>query len=275
MTWQKCKSWLAISKALLVFILLFQNETILAQIDEPQFFQRVNTIYYSLEFTDLNNFSSWISSNVFKQATDGFYSTEVFPLEIIWVKSNDLYFIRRSLPQIADSSKNKIAIAAQADLQKEIRALLIDWSRFYAGRLLENMPVDYNLKAVSDTVILKYENADDPDSSRTEMYFGRNGIVLETRVISRDSTEIIYTFPEYKYTGEYWLCSGWRVQITHDGRVDSGFQIKVDSQRIDKYWLPSQLQMVLQTREMDDKIFTRVYKFRNSRINRDIQVLNR
>ena len=57
--------------------------------------------------------------------------------------------------------------------------------------------------------------------------------------------------------------------------VISGFRVKVISKRIEKYWLPSQFQMELQSKDIQDKIFIRVYNFRNIRINRDIQVINR
>jgi len=141
-------------------------------------------------------------------------------------------------------------------------------------KLLANMPAEYTIESIEDTVILRYSNSDDPKGSRTEICFGQNGIVLETRVISQDSLEVISTYPEYKFTGEYWLCNGWRVQIKQNGEVQSGFQVKIISQRIDKYWLPGQFQMTLQTINSKDKIFSRVYRFRNSRINRDIQILN-
>jgi hypothetical protein len=249
--------------------------SLFAQIDEPAFFSKINNMYYALELTDLNNFSSWITSNVFEDATKGFYDNEVFPLEVIWIKPNDLYFIQRPLPVIDDSTLSKKAKIAQSDMQKEIRALLIDWSRFYSGRLLAMMPADYMIDTVSDTVILRYHNYDDPNKSKTEIYFAQNGIVLETRAISTDSSGVIYTYPEYKFSGEYWLCTGWRVQIVRNGEVQSGFQIKLISQRLEKYWLPAKLEMTLQTIDLQDKIFVREYNFRNSRINRDIQILNK
>lgn len=168
-----------------------------------------------------------------------------------------------------------MAHGAQADLQKEIKALLIDWTRYYAGRLLANMPADYTLESNTDSVFLKFTNQNDVRNGHTRIIFGQNGLVLQSSVFYADSSEKILTYPEYKYTGEYWLCTGWRVQIIKKGQVDSGFHVKIISQRIGKYWLPSQFQLTLQSTDIKDTIFIRAYNFRNTRINRDIQILNR
>lgn len=260
----------------LVFIVIYMFPfDALAQVNEPEFFNRVNTSYYALELTDLNNFSSWISSNIFEETTKDLYKDEIYPIEFLWVKPNDPYFIRRPLPPVQDSLAAARAQNAQEDLQQELRALFMDWGRFYAGRLLEDMPTDYILEARADTVLLNFKNYNDPRDSETHILFGLNGLVLQTSIVYKDSSERINTFPEYKYTGEYWLCTGWRVQNLMNSEVISGFQVKVISKRIEKYWLPSQFQMELQSKDMREKIFIRVYKFRNIRINRDIQVLNR
>jgi len=260
----------------LVFIVIYMFPfDALAQVNEPEFFNRVNTSYYALELTDLNNFSSWISSNIFEETTKDLYKDEIYPIELLWVKPNDPYFIRRPLPPVQDSLAAARAQNAQDDLQQELRVLLMDWGRFYAGRLLEDMPTDYILEARADTVLLNFKNYNDPRDSETHILFGLNGLVLQTSIVYKDSSERINTFPEYKYTGEYWLCTGWRVQNLKNSEVISVFQVKVISKRIEKYWLPSQFQMELQSKDIREKIFIRVYKFRNIRINRDIQVLNR
>lgn len=263
------------NKVLILIALCVLQFNALAQFSEPEFFNRVNKIYYALELTDLNNFSSWVSSNIFEETVKDLYRDEIYPIEFLWVKPNDPYFIRRPLPPIQESLAAAKVKNAQDELQQEFRALIMDWGRFYAGRLLTHMPTDYTLETRADTVLLNFKNYNNPRDSETNIFFGLNGLVLQTSVIYRDSSERINTFPEYKYTGEYWLCTGWRVQILKMGEVISGFQVKVISKRIENYWLPSQFQMELQNKDVRDKIFIRVYNFRNIRINRDIQVLNR
>ena len=262
------------NKVLILIAICVLQFNALAQFSEPEFFNRVNKIYYALELTDLNNFSSWVSSNIFEETVKDIYRDEIYPIEFLWVKPNDPYFIRRPLPPIQESLAAAKVKNGRDELQQGFRALIMDWGRFYAGRLLTHMPTDYTLETRADTVLLNFKNYNDPRDSETNIFFGLNGHVLQTSVIYRDSSERINTFPKYKYTGEYWLCTGWRVQIFKKGEVISGFQVKVISKRIEKYWLPSQFQMELQNKDVRDKIFIRVYNFRNIRINRDIQVLN-
>jgi hypothetical protein len=275
MTSPRWRSKPVMNKFLILTAIYVLQFNALAQFSEPEFFNRVNTTYYALELTDLNNFSSWVSSNIFEETAKDLYKDEIYPIEFLWVKPNDPYFIRRPLPPIQESLAEEKVQSAQNELQQELRALIMDWGRFYAGRLLADMPSDYTLETRADTVLLNFKNYKDPRDSETHILFGPNGLVLQTSVVYRDSSERINTFPEYKYTGEYWLCTGWRVQILKKDEVISGFRVKVISKRIEKYWLPSQFQMELQSKDIQDKIFIRVYNFRNIRINRDIQVINR
>jgi hypothetical protein len=246
-----------------------------AQLDEQEFFNRVNSNYYALELTELKNFSSWVTSNVFEEITNKLYEKEVYPLELIWVNPNSTYFIRRPIQPLEDSTANVNVRKAQSDLQEELRGLLMNWSRFYAGRLLANMPADFVLESKSDTVLLKFISEEGPQISETIMLFGQNGLILKMMTTDQDSSQTIEIYPEYNYTGEYWLCKGWRVQILNIDQVTSGFHVKIISKRINKYWLPSQFQMTLQSKNVKDKLFLRVYNFKNVLINRDIQILNR
>ncbi len=255
-------------------ILLFVSH-LFAQIEEQDFFERVNKNYYALELTDLQNFSSWITSNVFAETVKHMHEEEIFPLEFIWVKPNDTYFIRRPLPALQDSLEKVGVRKAQENLQTEFKAILMEWSRFYSGRILAAMPADYKLESKADTVILNFVNYNDPRQSSSQMYFNQNGLILQVSIFYQDSSEKTHICPEFKYSGEFWLCTGWRVQTEKEGKVESGYHVKVISSRIARYWLPSQFQMTLQTEDVRDNIFIRVYNFRNTLINRDIQILNR
>ena len=87
-----------------------------AQFNETEFFNRVKTIYHSLRLTGLNNFSSWVTSNVFREQTKEFYEQEVFPLEIIWKNPDQMYYIKRPLPDIKDIEKHKNIEQLQMDM---------------------------------------------------------------------------------------------------------------------------------------------------------------
>ena len=52
------------------------------QLNEIEFFNRVNSKYYSLQSANLNNFSAWITSNLFKSETGELLEKEVYSLEL-------------------------------------------------------------------------------------------------------------------------------------------------------------------------------------------------
>lgn len=245
-----------------------------AQFSEVDFFNRVNSIYYTLEQTDLKNFTSWLTSNIFINATDGFFKDEVFPLEFIWMAGNRMFFSRRALPVLGDTTKDHLVDRLQESMRTEFRALLLDWQRFYSGRLLQNMPPDYKITVRMDTVVLSYKTVEDSEEVVNTMLFGQNGICLQTTLAYPSRGEKIDTHPLFKYTGEKWLCVGWQVQVYEGNEISTGYIVRVKSQRVDKYWLPQVFSMTLQTSRDKKSVYVREYYFRNILVNRKIEVMN-
>ena len=54
-------------------LLISLNTGMAAPFNEVQFFDRVNSIYYTLDQTELQNFTAWLTSNVFINSTEGFF----------------------------------------------------------------------------------------------------------------------------------------------------------------------------------------------------------
>ena len=108
---------------LIVVVILFLiiNGTLLAQFNEAEFMYRVKTIYHSLNLTGLDNFSSWVTSNIFLEATKEISVEEIYPLEIIWKNPDLIYYIRRPLPQTSDTLKQKEIQDLQMDNHFEIK----------------------------------------------------------------------------------------------------------------------------------------------------------
>ncbi len=270
------KNW-QIHKSVLstfIFISPLISSGLMAQFQEVEFFNRVNSIYYTLEQTDLKNFTSWLTSNIFVNSTDDFFSEEVFPLEFIWLEGNRMFFSRRPIPVIDDSIQNQTLENLQMSMRKELKAILLDWQRFYAGRLLQNMPADYTIELMADTVILQYTTVEDTESVINTLYFGQNGICIKTSIIYPMRNESIHTYPIYKYTGEKWLCIGWKVQVLEEDDITTGYLIDIKSQRIENYWLPQIITMRLQTKREKELLYWREYYFRNILVNRNIEVMN-
>jgi hypothetical protein len=270
------KKWLIHRGSFLfgLFILIGGNINTYAQFSEVEFFNRVNSIYYTLEQTDLKNFTCWLTSNIFINATEGFFKEEVFPLEFIWMSGNRMYFSRRALPVLGDTTKDHLVDRLQESMRTEFRALLLDWQRFYSGRLLQYMPPDYKITVQKDTVVLTYKSVEDTEDVVNTMLFGKNGICLKTTLAYPSRGEKIDTYPLFKYTGEKWLCIGWQVQVYEGAEISTGYQVEVKSQRVDKYWLPQVFSMTLQTSRDKKSLYVREYYFRNILVNRKIEVMN-
>ncbi len=263
------------SVGLFVTMLFFAGAgRIEAQLQEVEFFDRVNSIYYTLEQTELKNFTSWLTSNIFINSTEGFFSEEIFPLEFIWLKGNRMFFSRRPIPVLEDSIKNQQVEHLQFSLRKELKAILLDWERFYSGRLLKNMPPDYSIDIHADTVILSYTSVEDTQTVSNTMYFGQNGICLKTTLSYPGRNEHIDTYPIFKYTGENWLCIGWKVQVFEGEEITTGYRVQIKSQRIENYWLPEMFTMHLQTSNDKQSMYLREYFFRNILVNRNIELMN-
>ena len=268
--WQIHKSILSIY----IFICPLIDSSSMAQFQEVEFFNRVNTIYYTLEQTDLRNFTSWLTSNIFINSTDDYFTEEVFPLEFIWLEGNRMFFSRRPIPVLDDSVQNQTLELLQMSMRKELKAVLLDWQRFYAGRLLQNMPADYSIELRADTVNLQYTSVEDTETVKNTLLFGQNGICIKATLLYPMRNESINTYPIYKYTGEKWLCIGWKVQVLADNEITTGYLIEIKSQRIENYWLPQIITMRLQSIKDKESIYLREYYFRNILVNRNIEVMN-
>jgi len=256
-----------------LLFLIILNQLSRSQVNEIEFLQTVNSLYYSLESSDLQNFSAWISSDYFRENLKDVMPNEEYPLEIIWTNPNRIFFIKRPLPVISDSVKSDMAQTLQLEMQQELKGLLIDWQRFYGGNLLAGLPAQYKLTTRSDTVLLEYETLEQGEKIQACLYFGQNGLWLKLLLKYIESPQEINIYPVFNYIENKWLCSGWQVQMLEKSEVQSGFIVQIISHKIDKYWLPKRLNMQLQTKDKKDLIYHREYNFYNVMTNRSIKVV--
>ena len=244
-----------------------------AQFNESEFLYRARTIYHSLRVTDLDNFSSWVTSNIFQEATKDISQEEIYPLEIIWKNPDRLYYIKRPLPSVGNAEKQIEIEQHQIDLIKELQGLMIDWQRFFAGNILDELPETYLIRVAEDTVIIDYELFEDGKNVKTKILYGKNGLCLKIITEYVHKNEKIYVYPGFDLVENKWLCNRWRVQIYVNNSVDSGFDIFFQSRKLDNYWVPQRLVLQLQKKGIDNTLFMRDYKFRNVVLNKDLQIL--
>jgi len=245
-----------------------------AQFNKSEFIYRVKTIYHSLKSTGLDNFSSWITSDIFLEALKDQSKEEVYPVEIIWKNPNLIYYIKRPLPQINDKEKLGEIQQLQVDMIQELKGLLIDWLRFSAGNILDDIPETYLITTKADTVFIEYEKFEEGKNVNVKMLFGKNGLCLKIISSYRYKNEIIILYPGYALIEDKWLCNKWMLQIYKNGEVDSGFQVSLKSRKVEDYWIPQNLTLQLQKKGIDNTWFLRDYKFRNVVLNKDLKIVN-
>jgi hypothetical protein len=259
--------------AVVITASLFFFNDLFSQFNETEFIYRVKTNYHSLKNTGLDNFSCWVTSNVFMEAAEGISEDEIFPLEIIWKNPDLLYYIKRPLPSTGDQEKQKEIQQHQMDLIRELQGLLIDWQRFFAGNLLDELPETYLITEEGDTVVVEYELYENGKNVKTQIFFGKNGLCLKIFTNYIHLNKLIYVYPGYTMVENKWICNYWRVQIFVNNQVDSGFEISLKSRKLEDYWIPQRLVMQLQKKGIENSVFIRDYKFRNVLLNKDLQIL--
>lgn len=260
----------------IIIITVIISQNVSAQFAQETFFNRVSSIYHTLNETALKNFSSWIVSDHFELNTAGFFGDqEFYPVEFVWVNPNRIFFIRKALPAIEDSAKRNFATELQTEMQQELKGILLDWQRFNGQNIINDLPSDYNLEVLGDTVFVFYESGEGGQTSKSIYYFGLNGICFRVKTLYTAENKKIVLFPNYLLLGNKWLCTGWSVQIFKNNSVESGYEVSIKSQKYDSIWLPVGISLKVQTAEKMNQTFTRLYKFRNILTNRDFKILDK
>jgi hypothetical protein len=275
MVFRSCKKLHNIISTNFIVVLLSLNfSAVNAQFSDKEFFSRLDTNYFSLEAAKLSNFSTWVTSNVFRENTKDLFEEEVSPLELIWSYPDKMYFIKRPLPAGKTDSQYAMIDTLQIMLQSELKGIFYNWQRFIGEKLLLDKPQNYLFTTSNDSVFLEFDKLEDSRNLHVSYVFGLNALCLKIALSYEDSKEIIYTYPKYIYVDSRWLCNEWRVQIENEGVITSGILVKINSHKIKEFWLPHKIFMFIQTAEEPGKAFIREFYFKNILLNRDIQVIN-
>jgi hypothetical protein len=257
---------------IIIFFLLFSNGYS-EEFNKDKFLYRVKTIYNTLRTQGLDNYSCWVTSDLFLEKTGKIYNQELYPLELIWKTPNQLYYIKRPIPVLEDTLQNRKTEEWQMDILQALKGIMIDWQRFYAGSILDEIPENFLITTKDDSVYLTYEDYNNVKVVKVFMHFGLNGICLRTKVSYPEIQEEIYTYPAYRLEGDKWLCTGWTVQSLNKGEISSGFSVKLKTKKVDNYWLLERIELQLQQKAEKEIIYTRDYIFKNIILNRDLKII--
>ena len=256
-----------------ILIVLLCVTVTYAQIDTTDFYKRINKQYFYLSDTDLKNLSAWITSDYFFENSQRIYAKEVYPIEIIWINPDRLFFIRRPLPNVQDSLLN-IMKNLQTNLQRELNPIFTDWQKVYSNFLFKNLLPDHNFYIQNDTIYITFK-ADNTDSEiYSTLSFNYNGRCLNIITYDRIKKQRILIYPTYISEGNKWICSEWLTQITEEGEIKSIYKVKMEHKLIANIYFPEKIVMMLLTTDKTKVISERVYYLRNIRLDRDLKILN-
>ena len=254
------------------FILLFCIINLYAQFDEQVFFNRVNSIYHTLDTTDVNNFSVNITSDYFEFKDGEKIDHDAYsPIEFIWIKPRQLHFNRVNFPANLDSAVQTNIFQLHNEMFQELRGIFMDWQRFFGGKLLFDLAANYSIDTVEDTVHISFDSYENNIPVKMIFYFGKNALCFRIETVYKSINQKIITYPTYLLVENKWLCTEWTVKILQNGVINSGFNVKLKSAKYKNSWIPLQALIQVQTRQKLNQTFTRLYKFRNLEVNRDLK----
>lgn len=254
-----------------LLLLLALTINAFAQLDQTAFFNRVNSIYHNLQLSKIENFKVQVTSDYFEfNSAEGIDHDAYSPIEFIWVKPRQLHFNRINHPQIKDTAQQKIIFQLQNEMFQELRGIFMDWQRLIGGPILYDLPEEYSMDSVGDTVHIEFGSFENNQPVKMRFYFGLNAVCFKIETIYQDIKQKIVTYPSYILIDKKWLCTEWIVKIIENGEITSGFSVLFKSGKHTESWLPVQALIQVQTRQKLNQTFTRLYKFRNLQVNQDL-----
>ncbi len=246
------------SNLTLIFSIIFCLN-LYGQFNQQRFFDRLNSIYHNLGTSAVNNFSVMITSDYFEFSTGNYINHDDYsPVEFIWIQPGQLHFNRNNFPQKSDSTQQATIILLQNEMFQELRGIFMDWQRFLGGNLLYDLPDDYYIDGVDDTVHISFSSLENKNPVEIKFYFGLNAICFRIEASYKNSDQKIITYPSYVLVDNKWLCTEWIIKILQNGIINSGFSVKFKSRKYKEIWLPAQALIQIQTREKLNQTFTRL-----------------
>jgi len=242
--------------------------------DEQAFFANMQTSYYSLAGTGIQNFVALVSSSKMQTfARQAWKNKDVFPLQLIWFNPNKIYLSQQGVPSIP-KGKYKEYQDLLKGLKMQVKGLLVDLQRFYFQGLYNSISGDYilkhNDKEVQITQIQHIGNV----TTKLKYLFGLNGLLLYNEISYPSQNKVITVYPKFRTVKNQWLCDGWSVQTFINGEVESGFDLKLTSQLVNNVYVPVDISLEVQKAEKKGQTFVDKVILRNYLFNQSIRFVN-
>lgn len=261
-------------KIAIIFILILMN-LLLAQstiFDEKQFFQDIKESYYNLNDTNLENFTALITSlKMEKFAKEIWNNEEIFPIQLIWFKPNRLYIAQQGTPTITDNRYKEYQDLVE-EIKQQVKAILIDFERFYITGLYESIKSDYKLTTQNEFVWIEF-NAGTMDQEVPIKYtMGKNGLCLKVEIYYPNENKKLVLNPKFKIIKTKWICIGWQVHTLINGEPVSGVMLEIRYDQYQSVWIPTQITITVQKANEPAITYNDVIKLKSYLFNQPLEL---
>lgn len=260
-----------------IFIIILFIIPISAQetpFDEQAFFKNIKESYYTLNDTELKNFTTLVTSlKMEKFAEEQWKNKEVFPLQLIWFKPDRLYLSQQGVPTIPQDKYKEYQEIVDG-LKQQMKGILVDLQRFYITGIYETISDKYTIKLDKDVVLISYNAGNEENQIPVNYIMGINGLCLKIDISYPKEKKQILIYPSFKTIKTKWLCDGWSVQTVINGEVESGFILELVNSQVENVWVPIQINLGVQKSDERGNTYYDIIKMRNYLFNQSIELLN-
>jgi hypothetical protein len=225
--------------------------------------------YHFLEKSELENFKCSFTSTSYLNFIEKYQdSTYNYPLNMIWIKAGKIYFILKEYP-VTDSDTARQKIMQNIQLTKnQFHGFYLDFLNFLILSPLSDVSESVEYTFSEDSIKVCYSAIDSLGTEVTKI-FHPSGQLYKVVVVS--PTEKILNYPKYREVDDKWLCTGWDTQIIQDGEIRSGIATRLKLNKIKGFWLPVQVDFIVQTVEKPGEKFYSTLFIKNYQFNLPLQ----
>jgi hypothetical protein len=239
----------------LIILLLFGlcNSYGQDQILWKDFVNNAEKYYYKIDESNINNFSATITSATYLNylKSNEYDSSYTYPLKFIWTNQGKVYYVLQPYPNMSDEIKRKEDLVEIQAIKNQFKSFLVDWQNFMFYSPFGDIPQDPTVHLANDTVQVTYFSGEGDMQVTVKKLFLSSGKL--TKVTVQSSNQSVMVTPVYVEKEGKWLCAGWDSQIYQASEITSGTAIRLELYKTPNYWMPSRVNMLIQTVEKPEE----------------------
>jgi hypothetical protein len=250
--------------------------SVAAQTEEKwdDFKQKVNRYSYSLENdTEVQNFSCLFTTSTYVDfiKENKYDSTFVYPLKLIWTRPGKVYYILLPYPEMSDEKSHPKVLSSIQAVKGQFKGFLSDWLGFLVYSPVSDIPEDALVTFAPDTIQVQYTSGEGALQAKVMKLFLPSGKLIKVSVMSRQNK--VVNFPLFTENEGKWICTGWDSQIYQGGKISSGIASRLELQKVQGYWVPSRVDMLVQSTAKPEEKFLSTIFLKNYIFDLELQEL--